>query len=135
MKLISDYKKCSGCGVCKLACSIENFQQVTPANALLRIHGHFPAPGHYQIQFCDQCGICAEICPVDAIELEDGIYRINEEECIACHECVDACPHSVMIIKKEDNMPAKCILCGECTRVCPREAIMILDEETAKEIK
>jgi len=135
MKLLSDYKKCSGCGVCKLACSIENFKQVTSAKALLRIQGLFPAPGHYQIHFCDQCGICAETCPVDAIELEEGVYRINEEDCIACHECVDACPHSVMVIKKEDDIPAKCILCGECARVCPREAIILSEEEIAGEVK
>ena len=128
MKLISDYKKCSGCGVCKLACSIENFKQVTPAKALLRIEGLFPSPGHYQIHFCDQCGVCAEVCPVDAIGLVDGAYKINEEECIACHDCVTACPHSVMIIRQEDNMPGKCILCGECARVCPRDAIMISEE-------
>jgi len=128
MKLISDYKKCSGCGVCKLACSIENFKQVTPAKALLRIEGLFPSPGHYQIHFCDQCGVCAEVCPVDAIGLVDGAYKINEEECIACHDCVSACPHSVMIIRQEDNMPGKCILCGECARVCPRDAIMISEE-------
>ena len=135
MKLLSDYKKCSGCGVCKLACSIENFKQVTSAKALLRIQGLFPAPGHYQIHFCDQCGICAETCPVDAIELEEGVYKINEEDCIACHECVDACPHSVMIIKEEDDIPAKCILCGECARVCPREAIILSEEEIAGEVK
>ncbi|MBT6340378.1 MAG: 4Fe-4S binding protein, partial [Desulfobacula sp.] len=35
-----------------------------------------------------------------------------------------------MIIKKEDDMPAKCILCGECAIVCPRDAIMISEEET-----
>lgn len=133
MKLISDYKKCSGCGVCKLACSIENFKQVTPAKALLKIEGLFPAPGFYQIHFCDQCGQCADACPVDAIELIDGIYRINEDECIACHACVEACPSSVMIIK-EDDMPAKCTLCGECARVCPRDAIMMDETENTGEV-
>lgn len=130
MNILFNHEKCSGCGVCKLACSIVNFKQVTPAKAMLRIEGLFPAPGRYQIHFCDQCGICAEVCPVDAIELEDGIYRINEDDCIACHECVTACPNCVMIIKKEDDMPAKCILCGECANVCPRDAIMISEEET-----
>jgi len=129
MNLLLNHENCSGCGVCRLGCSIVNFKQVTPAKGLLRIEGLFPIPGHYQIHFCDQCGICADACPVDAIAIEDGIYRVNEEECTACHECVAACPKSVMIIKNEDDMPAKCILCGECARVCPREAIMISEEE------
>ncbi len=133
MKIEIDDRKCSGCGVCKLACSIENFKQVTPAKALLNIEGLFPAPGRYKVKFCDQCGICADICPVDAIELDDGCYRINEEDCIACYECVTACPHAVIIIKQEDDIPAKCILCGECARVCPREALMVSEEKNIKE--
>ena len=135
MNIQFNHKNCSGCGICKLACSIINFKQVTSAKALLRIEGLFPAPGHYQIHFCDQCGACADVCPVDAITLEDGIYRIIEEDCTACHECVEACPRSVMIIKGEDDMPAKCILCGECAQVCPREAIMISEQEKIAEGK
>ncbi len=133
MKIQLNTKKCSDCGVCKLACSIENFKQVASAMALLNIKGLFPTPGTYEIHFCDQCGYCADACPVDAIEFENDCYRINEEDCIACHECITACPKSVMIIKQENDMPAKCILCGECARVCPREAIVIKDEETARE--
>ena len=124
-----NHENCSGCGVCKLACSLVNFKQVTPSKAMLRIEGLFPEPGIYQIHFCDQCGECAEACPEEAIVLEDGKYLINEEECTACHACVEACPRSVMIIKPEDDMPAKCILCGECAEVCPRQAIMISEEE------
>ena len=133
MNLILNHENCSGCGVCKLACSIINFKQVTPAKALLRIEGRFPSPGDYQIHFCDQCGLCAEACPVDAIVVEDDIYRINEEDCTACHACIEACPQSVMIIKGEDDMPAKCILCGACAQVCPRDAIMISEEENIAE--
>ena len=133
MNLILNHENCSGCGVCKLACSIINFKQVTPAKALLRIEGRFPSPGDYQIHFCDQCGLCAEACPVDAIVVEDDIYRINEEDCTACHACIEACPQSVMIIKGEDDMPAKCILCGACAKVCPREAIMVSEEENIAE--
>ncbi|MBU1344733.1 MAG: 4Fe-4S binding protein [Proteobacteria bacterium] len=135
MNSVFNHRNCSGCGICKLACSIENFRQVGPSKALLRIQGLFPAPGHYQIHFCDQCGECAKVCPVDAFELDNGIYRINEDECIACHECVEACPKSVMIIKKEDDMPTKCILCGECAKACPRGAIMISRKENAKECR
>jgi len=72
---------------------------------------------------------------VDAIEYNEDqkMYQINEDDCTACHDCVEACPQSVMIIKEEDDMPAKCILCGECAQVCPREAILFTDQETKKE--
>jgi ferredoxin len=110
-----------------------NFKKVTSAMGLLKIDGLFPDPGRYRIRFCNQCGECADACSVDAIELEDGIYRINEEECTACHACVDACPLSVMIITPENDIPAKCILCGECAAVCPRQAIVISRDETVEE--
>ena len=133
MNFAFDHRKCSGCGVCKLACSMVNFNQIAPSRALLRIEGCFPSPGDYRIHFCDQCGICAEKCPVDAIALEGGVFRIDEATCIACHECVEACPRSVMIIQPENNIPAKCILCGECARTCPREAISLFCKEDVKE--
>ncbi len=133
MNITFNEKKCSGCGICKLACSIHNFNQVTPSKALLRIEGLFPEPGYYQINFCDQCGLCAEACPEEVIELKDGIFRINEEECTACHICVDTCPHDVIIIKAENNKPAKCIHCGECALVCPRQAIMNMSKENIEE--
>jgi Fe-S-cluster-containing hydrogenase component 2 len=135
MKLKFSHEKCSGCGACKLACSIKNFKLIAPSKAMLRIEGLFPEPGIYHIHFCDQCGICAEACPTDAIELHDGIYRINEDECIGCNACVDECPHDVMIIKNQDNIPAKCILCGECAEVCPRDAIVIYETESSEENK
>jgi carbon-monoxide dehydrogenase iron sulfur subunit len=133
MNLKFSHEKCSGCGVCKLACSIRNFEEVTPSKAVLRIEGLFPEPGVYHIHFCDQCGECAEVCPTEAIELQDGIYQINDDECIGCLACVEACPHGVMTIKNKDDIPAKCILCGECASVCPREAIVIYKEENEKE--
>jgi polysulfide reductase chain B len=70
---------------------------------------------------------------VDAIVLEDGVFRIREEDCIACHDCVKACPRNVMIIQPETGIPAKCILCGECALACPREAIAFSCENIAKE--
>ena len=133
MNLILHHQKCSGCGACKLACSIANFLLIAPSRALLRIEGRFPSPGDYHIHVCDQCGACAEACPVDAIVLEDGVFRINEADCIACHDCVKACPRNVMIIQPETGIPAKCILCGECVLACPREAIFFSCEDIAKE--
>lgn len=135
MKLLFNEANCSGCGICKLACSMENFSRVMPSVALLGIEGLFPDPGKYRIRFCDQCGICADTCPADAIELENGVFHIREDDCILCHECVEACPGHVMIINPQNNIPAKCILCGECARTCPREAIRIADELQEKEAR
>ena len=72
MELFATQTLCSGCGICRLACSMENFKQVTPSKGLLRIEARFPAPGDYQVHLCDQCGECAKACPVEAITLVQG---------------------------------------------------------------
>lgn len=40
---------------------------------------------------CTGCGLCADICPIEAIKLEDEIAVVNDE-CIECGICVDTCP-------------------------------------------
>ena len=125
MKLIAVHSQCSGCGTCRLICGLKNYGQVNPAMAALTIRGLFPAPGTYEIGLCDQCGACAEACPVDAIEETDGIYLIDAQECTACGECVQACPHQVMFEHPELEAPIKCTLCKACAEICPRDALVI----------
>jgi ferredoxin len=107
-----------------LACALENFRQVNPAKALLRIRGRFPSPGDYRIDLCDQCGACAEVCPTEAIRQVDGIYRIDPDLCVSCMACLDACPKGVVMTPNPDEVPIKCTACGVCAEICPREAIV-----------
>ena len=67
------HTNCSGCSTCRLVCAIENFMEVNSAKSLLNIEGRFPAPGDYHIHICDQCGACAEVCPVEAIQMVNGV--------------------------------------------------------------
>jgi len=125
MQLTAIHTNCSGCGVCRQVCALENFREVNPAKALLRVEGRFPSPGDYRVHVCDQCGACAEACPVDAIQLVDGVYRVEETECTACLECVEACPRDVMMVHPGREEPVKCTLCGKCAELCPRQALVI----------
>jgi ferredoxin len=119
------HERCSGCRACLLACSLENFKEMTTAKAALAIQGRFPAPGDYRVQLCDQCGDCAEACPVKAIIEKDGKYLIDEKLCTGCLECVTACPHGVMLTHPGMEEPIKCTLCGACVTICPREALVL----------
>ena len=40
---------------------------------------------------CTQCGICATVCPVDAID-PDQDYRVDAGVCILCCACIKYCP-------------------------------------------
>ena len=41
---------------------------------------------------CINCGACADVCPVDAITMDDTIYTINKDKCICCGQCITECP-------------------------------------------
>jgi ferredoxin len=127
MELRAVHEYCSGCGVCRLACALENFREINPSLAALRIEGRFPAPGDYRIYLCDQCGLCAEVCPEEAIHAVDGVYRIDQDACTGCLTCVEACPNHVLIAHEALETPFKCTLCGVCAELCPRGALILAE--------
>ena len=53
-------------------------------------------PSKVDADKCTGCGNCVEVCPMEAIKLEDDIAVVDEEECIECGACVDECPEDAM---------------------------------------
>ena len=47
---------------------------------------------------CSQCGICAEKCPVGAVDAENS-RLIDTEKCITCCACIKNCPQSARSMK------------------------------------
>ncbi|MDY7028078.1 MAG: 4Fe-4S binding protein, partial [Spirochaetota bacterium] len=46
---------------------------------------------------CTACGLCAKVCPVDAVIVEDGSYRIDTDKCIRCGECRNVCRFEAVV--------------------------------------
>ena len=63
---------CTGCRLCRQVCAIEKNAETNPRRSRLKVVARFPAPGTYQPVVCDQCGDCAEACPVEAIVKDDA---------------------------------------------------------------
>ncbi|MDY0361921.1 MAG: EFR1 family ferrodoxin [Desulforegulaceae bacterium] len=44
---------------------------------------------------CTTCGVCAELCPVEAIELDP--YPVFNDNCISCFNCYKQCPEEAIL--------------------------------------
>ena len=66
-------------------------------------------------------------------------FRINEERCIQCGECVLECPAGVIAMDALPEMTNEegCFQCQHCLAVCPTAAISILgkDPDASTELK
>ena len=52
---------------------------------------------------CQGCGACAEICPVQAVEMMDDAPRLNQEWCIGCGVCATVCPADAITMEIRDD--------------------------------
>ncbi|MBS7641079.1 MAG: FAD-dependent oxidoreductase [Candidatus Bathyarchaeia archaeon] len=48
---------------------------------------------------CSECGICINICPVNAIQKTDKGMDVNPISCIGCGICVPRCPENAIDLK------------------------------------
>jgi ferredoxin len=52
--------------------------------------------------------------------------NIDKNKCIGCGDCVDVCPVEALSIENEKAVVNdECIDCGACVNTCPEEAISL----------
>lgn len=52
---------------------------------------------------CIGCGICVDACPQEVLEVSGGVVEVvNEEACIACSDCLEECPMGAITEIQED---------------------------------
>ena len=49
---------------------------------------------------CTGCGICADVCPAGAIEVNEQAV-VNDEACTGCAVCVSECPNGAIILAQK----------------------------------
>ena len=128
-KIRFDQLNCTGCRVCELICSFRHTDTFNPARSRVRISIEDEG-GRCVISQCKQCKKppCIDACPVDAIskDAELGIIKIDQEICIGCGECAEACPFGSIFVDQELDEMIVCDLCGgdpACVDYCVTNAL------------
>jgi electron transfer flavoprotein alpha subunit len=52
------------------------------------------------VKRCAGCQLCLAECKVEAIDIVDGIAKINPEKCAGCGKCVPVCPTDAILFEK-----------------------------------
>ncbi|MDV7105526.1 DMSO/selenate family reductase complex B subunit [Vibrio sp. TH_r3] len=143
-----DSSKCTGCKTCQLAC--KDYRDLDVKRNYRRVYeyagGSFVQDGDTWIQndvfsyylsiACNHCSnpACVKVCPSGAMHKrqEDGFVVVNEEVCIGCQHCSNACPYGAPQFSKEKGHMTKCDGCYErvadgkqpmCVESCPLRAL------------
>jgi ferredoxin len=52
------------------------------------------------LEKCAGCGICVDVCPAGAIEVNQQAV-VNDEACTGCAACVSECPNEAIVIAQK----------------------------------
>ena len=47
---------------------------------------------------CAGCGVCEDVCPLEAVRVSDGVARIDQDRCNECEACLEACPNEAILM-------------------------------------
>ena len=116
---VIDLARCIDCRACLVACSVENNVPMNHTRIWvhdLGVQGEFPALTRTFVPWnCMHCEHppCTEVCVSGATykNEENGLVLVDQEACIGCGFCVDACPYDVRYLDEKRGVVDKCNAC------------------------
>lgn len=136
--MLIDITMCVGCNSCQEACKTTNNlpsgeEKSLSATAYTALEEH---DGVFVRRMCQHCiePTCASVCPVGAFtKTPEGPVLYEEDKCIGCRYCMQACPFQVPRYEWSSTYPRvqKCVFCHSritkgmqpaCAEACPTGA-------------
>lgn len=156
-----DIQKCIGCGRCVDACKNENDvprdahhfntwieRYIIDADLEVTVDSPnggldgFPSTlserdirrAFFVPKLCNHCANppCVQVCPVGAtFQTRDGVVLVDDDYCIGCRYCIQACPYGARWLDPVEHVARKCTFCYHritqgllpaCVEVCPTGA-------------
>ena len=122
--LEADPLKCTGCGMCRMICSMVKEGRAHAPLSRIRLIRHAGPHLHLPV-ICRHCedAPCMSVCPQEAIfrDGDAGRVMVDFDRCISCKMCVAACPFGAMGFDIERRTVFKCDWCDgdpQCVRFC-----------------
>lgn len=110
--------RCINCDACMVACRAENDVPLGNTRNWVTdngIQGQFPnvkqmfEPGN--CMHCDS-PTCIAVCPTGAsYKRPDGIVLVDDNKCIGCKYCIEACPYDARFLNPDTGKADKCTFC------------------------
>ncbi len=149
MGMLYDSSKCVGCRACQMAC--KNWNQLDSESndregiyespldlsadtwTLIKLaeHGDAWSFSNYQCMHCAEAS-CVSVCPTGAATHNGEFVVIDQEWCVGCGYCVQACPFNVPHRSEKTGTARKCTFCNDraangdqpaCASACPTGAL------------
>ena len=140
--ILYDATLCIGCKLCEQACAERNklpYDDSIAAQQKLSSKKLTAVPTHgdkFMRRLCMNCldPTCASVCPVRAFrKTADGPVVYDQNRCIGCRYCMQACPFGVPTYQWNSRLPVvkKCDMCADrlaagrptaCAEICPTGA-------------
>lgn len=124
--MVIDIRGCMGCQTCVISCKTSNevsgdgyWSHVLNLSEDNETYLPTTAPDiamNFRPTLCNHCEnpACVVNCPTGAMHKDDetGIVSVDQNICIGCSSCFNACPYGVPALDSERKVMGKCNFCA-----------------------